>query len=106
MEVGDAIEVRQVEVVQGERTVGPDAVPRRPVPVRTDRDHRRRGLLVGLLYDSPDLDALASEHVQQARREGVGPDRAEAAHLGAEPAQYDRRAPAVPAGENRMVSTS
>ena len=61
-------------------------------PFGTDRDHRRRGLLVGLLDNSPDLDALASEHVQQARREGVGPDRAEAAHLGSEPAQHDRRA--------------
>ena len=44
-------------------------------------------------HESADVDALASEHVAAGSSpSGSVADRAEAAHLGAEPAQHDRRA--------------
>ncbi len=65
VQVGDPLERAEVEVVQRERAVGPDAVPGRPVAVGSHRDHRRRGLLVGLAHQPADVDALARQQREQ-----------------------------------------
>src|SRR5205085_3908692 len=65
MHVVQALDAAQVDVLEGERPVRADAVPRRAVTVGTDRDHAGRGLHVRQTHDPAGVDALAVEQREQ-----------------------------------------
>ena len=98
----------EVEVVEGERAVGADAVPGRPVAVRPHRDHRGRGLLRRPCARSPatSTPSRASRASRRVARSGRRRRRRRCAprrRAGRAPRRCRRR---CRPGDIRIVSTS
>ena len=102
-----AVEGGEVQVVEGERAVGADAVPGRAVAVGPDRDHRRRGLRGRPCAPARRRRRAPAPAVPAGCRAiGSAPTAPKLRTSRAEPGQHDRSAARGAGGENRIVSTS